>query len=279
MRSARWRYLRRQLTIQVRVRRDGGWQRLPAERLVQGDLIYLRVGDMVPADVRLSGGNVLVDHSAVTGESTPIDAGAGDTAYTGGLIKRGEATALVTATGSRTYFGKTAELVRQAKAAGHLQQMIFTVVKYLVAFDVVLAGFVLIYALSVGMGAGDILPFCLMLLVASIPVALPATFTLASALGTQELAHGEYWSAVCRPSRKRRRWMCSQPTRPVRSQKMSCLWRWWRRCRPIPRRTSSGLPRSPPTRRRRTRLTSRFSRQPVAAAWQRMVSTFTSSFP
>src|SRR5208337_1126472 len=84
----------------------------------------------------------------------------------------------------------TAELVRQAKAAGHLQQMIFTIVKYLVAFDVVLAGLVLIYALNAGMGLGDILPFCLMLLVASIPVALPATFTLASALGTQELAHG-----------------------------------------------------------------------------------------
>ena len=180
--------LRRRLTIQVRVRRDGAWQRLAAERLVPGDSIYLRVGDMVPADARLSDGNVLVDHSAVTGESAPVDASAGDIAYTGGLIKRGEATALVMATGSRTYFGKTAELVRQAKAAGHLQQMIFTVVKYLVAFDVVLAGFVLIYALSAGMGARDILPFCLMLLVASIPVALPATFTLASAIGTQELA-------------------------------------------------------------------------------------------
>ncbi len=180
--------LRRRLSIQVRVRRDGAWQRLPAERLVPGDLIHLRVGDMVPADARLSDGNVLIDHSAVTGESTPIEAGAGYKTYAGGLIKRGEANAVVTATGSHTYFGKTAELVRQANAAGHLQQMIFTIVKYLVAFDVVLAGLVLAYALSAGMGLGDILPFCLMLLVASIPVALPATFTLASALGTQELA-------------------------------------------------------------------------------------------
>jgi len=181
--------LRRRLTIQVRVRRDATWQRLPAERLVPGDLIHLRVGDMVPADARLSDGNVLIDHSAVTDESSPIEAGAGYTTYTGGLIKRGEATAVVIATGNHTYFGKTAELVRQAKAAGHLQQMIFTIVKCLVAFDVVLASFVLVYALSAGMGAGDILPFCLMLLVASIPVALPATFTLASALGAQELAH------------------------------------------------------------------------------------------
>ncbi len=182
--------LRRRLIIQVRVRRDGAWQRLPAERLVPGDSIHLRVGDMVPADARLSDGNVLIDHSAVTGESAPIEAGPGYTTYAGGLIKRGEATAVVMATGSHTYFGKTAELVRQANAAGHLQQMIFTIVKYLVAFDVALAGLVLIYALSAGMGLGDILPFCLMLLVASIPVALPATFTLASALGTQELAHG-----------------------------------------------------------------------------------------
>jgi len=180
--------LRRRLTIQIRVRRDGVWQRFPAESLVPGDLVHLRVGDMVPADSKISSGNVLVDHSAVTGESTPTDTGAGETVFTGGLIKRGEATAVVTATGSRTYFGKTAELVRQAKAAGHLQGMIFTVVKYLVAVDVVLTILVLIYARNVGIGMGDILPFCLMLLVASIPVALPATFTLASALGTQELA-------------------------------------------------------------------------------------------
>ncbi len=182
--------LRRRLTIQVRVRRDGAWQRLPAERLVPGDMIHLRVGDMVPADARLCDGNVLIDHSAVTGESAPIEAGAGYATYAGGLIKRGEATAVVIATGSHTYFGKTAELVRQANAAGHLQQMIFTIVKYLVAFDVLLASLVLVYALRAGMGLGDILPFCVMLLVASIPVALPATFTLASALGTQELAHG-----------------------------------------------------------------------------------------
>jgi H+-transporting ATPase len=180
--------LRRRLSIQVRVLRDGVWQRLPAEQLVPGDVIHLRVGDLVAADSRITDGNVLVDHSAVTGESTPADAGPGSTLFTGGVIRRGEATGLVTATGSRTYFGKTAELVREAKAAGHLQQMIFTVVKYLVAFDLVLAVLVFAFALTHGIGAQDILPFCLMLLVASIPVALPATFTLASALGTRELA-------------------------------------------------------------------------------------------
>ena len=180
--------LRRRLAIQVRVRRDGVWQRLAAERIVPGDLIYLRVGDMVPADVRLSDGDALIDHSALTGESTPVNATAGSTAYAAGMIRRGEASAVVTATGGRTFFGKTAELVRQAKSPGHLQQTIFTIVKYLVAFDIVLAVVVLVFALWTGMGWTDILPFCLMLLVASIPVALPATFSLASAFGTQELA-------------------------------------------------------------------------------------------
>ncbi|HEY6344714.1 MAG TPA: plasma-membrane proton-efflux P-type ATPase [Bryobacteraceae bacterium] len=181
--------LRGRLSVEARVRRDDAWQRIPAKGLVPGDLIHLRMGDIVPADAHLTSGTVLVDQSALTGESTPADLKGGDTAYTGGIIKRGEATAVVTATGSHTYFGKTAELVRQAKAAGHLQEMIFTVVKYLVALDVVIVAAVLVYALNTGILLGDVLPFCLMLLVASIPVALPATFTLASALGTRELIH------------------------------------------------------------------------------------------
>ena len=179
--------LRRRLTIEVRVLRDGAWQRLPAESLVPGDLIHLRIGDIVPADARIADGNVLIDQSAITGESTPAEATAGDTAYTGGIVKRGEVTAVVRATGSRTYYGKTAELVRHAKAAGHLQQMIFTIVKYLVAIDLALAALVFLYALRAGIVIDDVAPFCLMLLVASVPVALPATFTLASAIGTREL--------------------------------------------------------------------------------------------
>ncbi len=180
--------LRRQLSIQARVRRDGSWQRIAGERIVPGDVIYLRVGDIIPADVRIIGGDALIDHSAVTGESAAVEGSAGAIGYAGGIIRRGEASAVVTATADRTYFGKTAELVREAKGAGHLQQTIFTIVKYLVAFDVVVAAAVLAFALWSGLGWGDILPFCLMLLVASVPVALPATFTLASALGTRELA-------------------------------------------------------------------------------------------
>lgn len=143
--------LRKRLAIQARVNRDGVWHGLPARSIVPGDVIYLRVGDVIPADVRLTGGNALIDHSAVTGESAPVDAAAGTTAYAGGIVKRGEASAIVTATGTGTYFGRTVELVRSAKSAGHLQRTIFTIVKYLVAFDVALATLVLTFALVTGM--------------------------------------------------------------------------------------------------------------------------------
>ena len=180
--------LRRRLSILARVRRDGAWQRIPAERLVPGDVIHVRVGDVVPADAKITDGSVQIDLSALTGESIPAEKTDGDLLFSGGMIRRGEATATIVATAGRTYFGRTAELVRQASAAGHLQQMIFTIVKYLLAFDVILAVLVLAWTLHGGMALADVLPFCLMLLVASIPVALPATFTVASALGTRELA-------------------------------------------------------------------------------------------
>jgi hypothetical protein len=100
--------------------------------------------------------------------------------------------------------------------------MIFTVVKYLVAVDVIIASAVLAFALWTGIGWDNVLPFCLMLLVASVPVALPATFTLASALGTQELARPGFWSAAFPPSRKLQPWTRSQQTKPALSRRMNC---------------------------------------------------------
>ena len=180
--------LRQRLSVQARVLRDGRWQLIPARDLVPGDVIHLRMGDLVPADVRLSEGEILLDQSALTGESAPVEGGPGTPAYAGAVVKRGEATGEVTATGQRTYFGKTAELVRTAKTAGHLQEIIFRIVKYLVALDLALVVVFVIYALVKGIPLHEILPYALILLVASVPVALPATFTLASALGTLELA-------------------------------------------------------------------------------------------
>jgi H+-transporting ATPase len=180
--------LKRRLEIQVRVLRDGTWQKIAARELVPGDAVHLRMGDLAPADVRLSDGHVLLDQSSLTGEALPIEAGAGATAYAGVIVKRGEASGEVTATGSRTYFGKTAELVRSARTASHLEKLIFTIVRYLVVLDLVLIAALLIYALASGMPLTEVAPFALILLVASVPIALPATYTLATALGALELA-------------------------------------------------------------------------------------------
>jgi H+-transporting ATPase len=180
--------LRQRLQLTARVRRDGEWRTLPAEQLVPGDVIHLRMGDLLPADVRLLDGELLLDQSALTGESLPVEATAGDAGYAGTIVQHGEATAVVTATGERTRFGHTAQLVRNAKSQSHLEAVIFAVTRSLVILDGILAMAVIVYALVTRMPLLDILPFTLILLVASVPAALPATFAIATALGAQELA-------------------------------------------------------------------------------------------
>jgi H+-transporting ATPase len=180
--------LRRRLTTRARVRRDGEWQSVPAASLVPGDCVHLRMGDLSPADVRIADGAVLLDQSALTGEAVPVEAGAGALAYAAAIVRRGEATGEVVATATRTYFGKTAELVRTARSASHLQAMIFSIVKTLIVLDAVLVCALLFYSAWAALPFEDVVPFALILLVASVPVALPATFTLATALGAAELA-------------------------------------------------------------------------------------------
>ncbi len=180
--------LRKRLPVTARVLREGQWQLLPAEDLVPGDFVHVRMGDVMPADVRLADGHIQVDQSTLTGESLPLEAGSGQATFAGSVVIRGEASGEVTATGTRTYFGKTAELVRTAKTVSHLQATIFTIVKYLVALDAVLVVILLLYAELAHLPMMEMLPFALILLVASVPVALPATFTLATALGAIELA-------------------------------------------------------------------------------------------
>ncbi|OZB76776.1 MAG: plasma-membrane proton-efflux P-type ATPase, partial [Thiomonas sp. 14-64-326] len=124
--------LRKQLHVNARVRRDAQWQQIAAEQVVPGDVVHIRAGDIVPADLRLLDGAVSLDESALTGESLPVDAGAGKPAYTGAIVRQGEATGVVTATGARTFFGHTAELVRTSNAPSHMQSTIFAIVKRLV---------------------------------------------------------------------------------------------------------------------------------------------------
>jgi H+-transporting ATPase len=181
--------LRRRLGVQARVLRDGRWQLAPAEELVSGDVVHLRMGDLVPADIRLFDGVVLCDESELTGESLPVEKSAGANLYAGSRLKRGEASGEVSATGQHTYFGKTAELVRKAKTASHLQEVIFTIVRYMVILDAALVGALLVYSIVAHLHWAEIVPFALILLVASVPVALPATFAVATAVGAVEMFH------------------------------------------------------------------------------------------
>lgn len=180
--------LRHTLVTRARVLRDGSWRTVPAESLVPGDLVHLRMGDLSPADIRLVEGELLLDQSALTGESVAVEAGPGSLAYAAAPVRRGEATGEVIATGTRTYFGHTAELVRTVRAQSHLSLVIFRIVRILVVIDLALIAILLAYALATAMPLRDVISFALVLLVASVPVALPATFTLATALGSTELA-------------------------------------------------------------------------------------------
>lgn len=179
--------LKSQLALLAMVRRDGRWQALAATELVPGDIVKLTLGGIVPADVRLLEGNILLDQSMLTGESLPIEGGAGTSTYAGSLVRRGEAVAEVTATGERTQFGKTAELVRVAHGRSSQQQAVLRVVRNLAAFSATLVSLQLAYATVNRMLGSEMIPLVLTAVLAAIPVALPATFTLASAVAARGL--------------------------------------------------------------------------------------------
>jgi H+-transporting ATPase len=180
--------LRHQLQVLARVLRDGRWQEVPAQQLVVGDVVHLRQGDLVPADVTLRDGEVALDQSALTGESLAKTASAGDQAWSGSIVARGEATGTVRATGSRTEFGHTAELVSSSHAPGRLEQLIMGFVAALLVLDAGMVVLVLVDGSLRHLAWSGLLPFAVILVVAAVPVALPTTFTLASALGARELA-------------------------------------------------------------------------------------------
>jgi len=180
--------LKSRLALTVPVRRDGAWKTLPAAELVPGDLVKLSLGGVVAADVKLADGSVLLDQSMLTGESVPVEAGPDFQAFAGALVRRGEATALVTATGARTKFGRTAELVRTAHVESTQQKTVVRVVRNLALFNGAVIVSLVTYAGLRRMPVGEIIPLLLTSVLASIPVALPATFTLAAVLGARALA-------------------------------------------------------------------------------------------
>jgi H+-transporting ATPase len=180
--------LKSKLAMNAAVLRDGRWAIVPASGLVPGDVLKLSLGAVVAADVRLIDGQVLLDQSMLTGESVPTEAGPGVQTYAGALVRRGEAMALVTETGTRTKFGRTAELVRTAHVVSSQQKAVLRVVRNLAAFNSIVIVMLIAYAYFLKMPLGEIVPLVLTAVLASIPVALPATFTLASALGARALA-------------------------------------------------------------------------------------------
>jgi H+-transporting ATPase len=180
--------LKQRLSLRSRVKRDGIWIDLPAAELVPDDIVQVSLGDVVPADITVISGSLLVDQSMLTGESIPVETQGGSTTYAGGLVRRGEADAKVVATGSRTYFGRTAELVSVAHVESAEQKAVLGVVRNLTAVNFVIVVGIIAYALSISISLQQITVLVLTAMLSAVPVALPATFTLAAALGARTLA-------------------------------------------------------------------------------------------
>lgn len=180
--------LKKRLAPTALVRRDREWVRVPAEDLVPGDAIRLSLGALVPADARIVSGSLMVDQSMLTGESIPAEADAGSLVYASSLARRGQAIAEVTATGSKTYFGRAAELVRVAHARSTEQAAILGATRNLAVVNGTVGGLIVAYAYATGLPFAELIRLALTALLASIPVALPATFTLSAAIVAQTLA-------------------------------------------------------------------------------------------
>jgi magnesium-transporting ATPase (P-type) len=182
--------LKSQLALEAHVKRDGAWQTIPARELVPGDLIHLRLGEIIPADARLLEGEPLeVDQSALTGESLPVTRQVNENVYSGSILKRGEMDALVYATGQDTYFGTTAHLVETAHTTSHFQRAVLKIGDFLIFLALALVLIILLFALFRGDNLLTTLQFVLVLAVAAIPVAMPTVLSVTMAVGARTLAH------------------------------------------------------------------------------------------
>jgi len=183
--------LRRRLQVTARVRRDSSWQALPARELVPGDIVRVRSGDIVPADVKLLTGSLSVDQSALTGESKDVEKAPGEVLSSGSVVRRGEGNAVVMLTGTKTYFGRTTELVQEARPKLHIEAVVADVVRWLFVIVGALLSVVVVLSLIRGAPLMEMIPLLLVLLMSAVPVALPVMFTVSMALGSKQLAkHG-----------------------------------------------------------------------------------------
>jgi H+-transporting ATPase len=181
--------LKRHLALKARVLRDGKWSRQEAAELVPGDIVRLRLGDVIPADIRLIEGDYLsVDQSALTGESLPVERQTGDIIYSGSAAKQGEMVGVVHATGMHTYFGRTAQLVGSAKTVSHFQKAVLTIGDYLIYITLGLVGVLILVQLHRNQPLLEVAQFALILTVAAIPVAMPAVLSVTMAIGAVVLS-------------------------------------------------------------------------------------------
>ena len=184
--------LKQKLALEARVLRDGKWKRIPAKELVPGDIVKIRLGDNLAADVKLlDGAYLMVDESALTGESMPVEKHESDLGYAGSTARQGEMLAVVIATGMNTYFGRTAKLVEEAKTQSHFQKAVIKIGDYLIILAVILVAVIFIIALYRNESFLATLQFALVLTVAAIPVALPAVMSVTLAIGAIALAKKE----------------------------------------------------------------------------------------
>ena len=181
--------LKKKLALKSLVKRDGNWSEIEAAEIVPGDIVRVRLGNIIPADLRLLDGDYLiVDQSTLTGESLPVSKKIGDIAYSGSIAKQGEVEALVISTGQNTFFGKTAKLVEEAGSVSHFQRAVLAIGNYLIHISLSLAVLLIIVQLLRGNSFLSLAQFVLILIVASIPVAMPAVLSMTMALGALKLS-------------------------------------------------------------------------------------------
>ncbi len=184
--------LKQRLAVKTRVERDGNWQQVPARVLVPGDIVRIRLGDIVPADVKLIEGEyLLTDESALTGESLPVEKKVSEVAYAGSIARQGEMNALVVNTGIRTFFGRTTKLVEETQTQSHFQKAVMRIGDYLIVLAIALVAIIILISLFRGQELLQLLQFALVLTVAAIPAALPAVLSVTMAIGATALAKKE----------------------------------------------------------------------------------------
>ena len=180
--------LKQRLAIKAKVLRNGNWTTQEAGGIVPGDLLVVKLGDIVPADAKIISGDVSIDEAALTGESLPVDRQTSEVVYSGSVVRRGEAKCVVLNTGSNTYFGKTAELVKIAKPKSHQEEIMMNIVKDMMYLGIVGSLIVAAYAFAMHMSVLLILTFVVIFLMSAVPVALPAVMTIVQAATGMKLA-------------------------------------------------------------------------------------------